>query len=200
MLDLRFFNIENKDKNSKYEKGDKYVKFQRLYKRYEKEIEGKYKKDIPQFKKLKKKNENYKMYKKNVNEGRRGFISKIFTSKNNLTEQSKRELFILTKKMEHLDLYFELKRDLAELFSHVAETLNTKAYASGESRDYSSRVDQMIQKLNKFKTIKLEESLPTTTSSNSSTNSTTVPVSGGKKRVVKRKVVKRKSSKKVVKK
>ncbi len=197
MLDLRFFNIENKDKNSKYEKGDKYVKFQRLYKRYEKEIEGKYKKDIPQFKKLKKKNENYKMYKKNVNEGRRGFISKIFTSKNNLSEQSKRELFILTKKMEHLDLYFELKRDLAELFSYVAETLNTKAYASGESRDYSSRVDQMIQKLNKFKTIKLEESLPTTTSS---TNSTTVPVSGGKKRVVKRKVVKRKSSKKVVKK
>ena len=48
------------------------------------------------------------MYKKNVNEGRRGFISKIFTSKNNLSEQSKRELFILTKKMEHLDLYFEL--------------------------------------------------------------------------------------------
>jgi hypothetical protein len=178
MLDLRFTNTNNKNKNSKYEKGDKYIKFQRLYKRYEKEIEGKYKKDIPKFKKLKKNDENYKAYKRNINEGRRGFLSKIFTSKNNLSEQSKRELFILTKKMEHLDLYFELKRDLSELFAHIAETLSTKAYASGESRDYSSRIDPMIEKLNKFRTIKVEESVPT---------------SGGKKRkVVKKKVTKRK--------
>lgn len=175
MLDLRFTNVENKDKNSKYEKGEKYIKFQRLYKRYEKEIEGKYKKDIPQFKKLKKANENYKMYKKNVNEGRRGFIGKLF-SKNNLSNLAKRELFILTKKMEHLDLYFELKRDLSELFAHVTETLNTKSFANGESRDYSSRIDKMIEKLNKFRIIQVEEK----------TSTTSTIVTGG----IKRKVVK----------
>ncbi len=195
MLDLRFTNVENKNKNSKYEKGDKYIKFQRLYKRYEKEIEGKYKKDIPQFKKLKKANENYKAYKRNVNEGRRGFIGKLF-SKNNLSEQSKRELFILTKKMEHLDLYFELKRDLSELFAHITETLNTKAFVSGESRDYSSRIDPMIEKLNKFRTIKLEEVAPTT-------GATAVTTTGGKKKKVVKKrksVKKRKTVKKIVKK
>jgi hypothetical protein len=186
MLDLRFSNVENKNKNSKYEKGDKYVKFQRLYKRYEKEIEGKYKKDIPQFKKLKKANENYKLYKKNVNEGRRGFIGRIF-SKNDLSEQSKRELFILTKKMDHLDLYFELKRDLSELFAHVTETLNTKSFANGESRDYSSRIDKMIEKLNKFRTIQLEEKAPANISGTTS---------GGKKK----KVVRKRVTKKIVKK
>lgn len=180
MLDLRFTNVENKDKNSKYEKGEKYIKFQRLYKRYEKEIEGKYKKDIPQFKKLKKANENYKMYKKNVNEGRRGFIGKLF-SKNNLSNLAKRELFILTKKIEHLDLYFELKRDLSELFAHVTETLNTKSFANGESRDYSSRIDKMIEKLNKFRIIQVEEK----------TSTTSATVTGGKKRKVVRKRVKK---------
>ena len=190
MLDLRFSNIENKNKNSKYEKGEKYVKFQRLYKRYEKEIEGKYKKDIPRFKKLKKANENYKSYKKNVNEGRRGFIGRIF-SKNDLSDLAKGELVLLTKKMNHLDLYFELKRDLSELFAHITETLNTKAFSNGESRNYSNRVDKIIEKLNKFRTVQLENS-----------TSTSVIVGGKKKKVIGKRVKKniKKVGKKTIKK
>ncbi len=189
MLDLRFTNTNNKNKNSKYEKGDKYVKFQRLYKRYEKEIEGKYKKDIPQFRKLKKMNEEYKLFKKNKNEGR----FRLF-SKSELSESSKKELELLTKKMTYLDAYFELKRDLAELFSRVTETLNTKSFPNNEEKDYSSRVENIIGKLNKFKKVKYSVGL-----SNSNTTSTSSNAIGGKKRV-KKSVKKIKKSVKKVKK
>ncbi len=184
MLDLRFSNVENKDKNSIYEKGDKYVKFQRLYKRYEKEIEKKYKKDIPQFKKLKKMNEEYKAFKKNKNEGRFRLFSKL-----NLSSESKKSLEILTKKMNYLDTYFELKSDLAELFSHITEILDTKSYTNNEEKDFSSRVENIIKKLNKFKKVKYSVGL-----SNSSISSS---ISGGKKKV--KKSVK-KSVKKIIKK
>jgi hypothetical protein len=176
MLDLRFNNIANKNKNSKYEKGDKYVKFQRLYKRYEKEIEGKYKKDIPQFRKLKKMNEEYKLFKKNKNEGR----FRLF-SKSELSESSKKELEILMKKMTYLDAYFELKRDLAELFSRVTETLNTKSFPNNEEKDYSSRVENIIGKLNKFKKVKYSIGLQ----NSNTTTSTSSNVVGGKKKVKK---------------
>ncbi len=188
MLDLRFNNIANKNKDSKYEKGDKYVKFQRLYKRYEKEIEGKYKKDIPQFKKLKKMNEEYKLFKKNKNEGRFRFFSK-----SELSTESKKEYELLMKKMTYLDAYFELKRDLAELFSRVTETLNTKSFANNEEKDYSSRVENIIGKLNKFKKVKYSVGL-----SNSNTTSTSNVVGGKKK--VKKSVKKIKKSVKKVKK
>ncbi len=165
MLDLRFNNVMDKSQNKKYSNVEKYVKYQRLYKRFEKEIEERYKRDIPILKKLKSKSNAHEAYVKKSTLGK----LLAFKGANNLDENSKRDLEILKEKMEFLNLYFELKKDLAELFSHVSETLGTKPYASGETRDYSSRIDPMIEKINKFRKIKYEGA----------------GVTGGKKRVKK---------------
>ncbi len=187
MLDLRFTNVENKNKNSKYEKEEKYVKFQRLYKRYEKEIEKKVKNHIIEYKKLKKQNDEYKLYKRNKSEGR----FRLF-SKENLSNKKREDFVVLKRMMYYLDLYFELKSDLAELFSEITHTLEGTNFKTNSSIDYSSKVDKFIKKINTFKTIKLKENSSTT---------------GGKKKKVVRKRVKKnvkksgkKSGKKVSKK